>query len=53
MITEELQPFVLRREGWPVKHKRAERIWRPEGRKIPPKTAQTKEAPAKLIALIV
>jgi putative transposase len=28
---------LLRNEGWPVNHKRVERIWRQEGLKVPPK----------------
>ena len=28
---------LLRREGWPVNHKRVERIWRQEGLKVPSK----------------
>ncbi len=28
---------LLRREGWPVNHKRVERIWRQEGLKVPQK----------------
>ncbi len=29
--------WLLRREGWPVNHKRVERIWREEGLKVPKK----------------
>ena len=28
---------LLRREGWKVNHKRVERLWRPEGLKVPRK----------------
>ena len=39
---------LLREAGWHVNRKRVERIWRPEGLKVPPK--QPKRTPAQMIA---
>jgi putative transposase len=38
---------LLQAEGWWVNHKKVERIWRLEGLKVPPKTAQTGPIVAK------
>ena len=33
---------LLKREGWPVNHKRVERLWRQEGLKVPKKQPKRK-----------
>lgn len=38
---------LLRAEGWPVNHKRVERIWRLEGLKVPPQTTEAVPALAE------
>ena len=42
---------MLRAEGWPVNHKRVERIWRQEGLKVPTLHHAGSEAPTTVRAL--
>ena len=38
---------LLRADGWPVNHKRVERIWRQEGLKVPGRQPQARSAVAQ------